>query len=72
MILDKAHALDTHGAAAGEQAPQLDSLAILAEVAPLMSVQGIQPSPFFHYRDHSQDVDQDPLYPLVPPGRVPK
>lgn len=27
--------------------------------------------PFFHYRDRSKDADPDPMYPLVPPGRVP-
>jgi hypothetical protein len=73
MRLDKAHGLDTHDAAAGvPQEPQLDTLAILPDVAPPMSAQGNPRSPFFHYRDHSRDVDEDPLYPLVPPGRVPK
>jgi hypothetical protein len=72
-ILDKAHALGTHDAAAGvPQEPQLDTLAILCDVAPPMSAHGNLSSPFFHYRDHSRDVDQDPLYPLVPLGRVPK
>lgn len=31
----------------------------------------LQESPFFYYRDHSADVDDDPLTPLTPPGRVP-
>uniref|UniRef100_A0A7S2EC35 HSF-type DNA-binding domain-containing protein n=1 Tax=Trieres chinensis TaxID=1514140 RepID=A0A7S2EC35_TRICV len=29
------------------------------------------PSPYFYYRDHSQEVDEDPLTPLTPPARVP-
>jgi len=31
----------------------------------------LAPYPFFHYVDHSQGHDQDPLSPLTPPGRVP-
>lgn len=31
----------------------------------------LQPSPFFYYRDHSGEVDNDPLSPLTAPARVP-
>lgn len=36
-----------------------------------VSQQALQPHPFFFYKDHSRDQDPDPLYPLVPPGKVP-
>jgi hypothetical protein len=31
----------------------------------------LQPAPYFLYRDYSREVDDDPLTPLTPPGRVP-
>lgn len=31
----------------------------------------LKPAPYFYYRDHSMEVDSDPLTPLTPPGRVP-
>ncbi|CAB9526333.1 shock factor protein [Seminavis robusta] len=73
--------LHTHDAAAGVPQKETDILAILADVAlPAMAGReqqaktaagSLQPYPFFHYKDHSRDVDPDPLYTLVPPGRVP-
>jgi len=29
------------------------------------------PAPYFYYRNRSHEVDEDPLTPLTPPGRVP-
>jgi len=34
-------------------------------------VREMKPYPFFFYRDHSLETDDDPLTPLTPPGRVP-
>lgn len=31
----------------------------------------IMPHPFYHYRDHSRDVNPDPLTPLTIAGRMP-
>lgn len=31
----------------------------------------LQPYPFYYYRDFSREIDEDPLTPLTPPGRVP-
>lgn len=31
----------------------------------------LKPYPFYYYVDHSRDVDDDPMTPLTPPGRVP-
>ena len=31
----------------------------------------LKPAPYFYYRDYSMEVDDDPLTPLTPPGRVP-
>eukprot|EP00957_Ditylum_brightwellii_P100067 7625788-Ditylum_brightwellii.AAC.1 len=35
------------------------------------STDDLMPSPFFHYRDHSEEEDDDPLAPLTPPGCTP-
>lgn len=37
--------------------------------APAESV--LRPAPYFYYTDRSQEIDDDPLTPLTPPGRVP-
>lgn len=53
-------------------APVVAAPAAVAPSAPPASVAGeLQPAPYFYYRDHSMDVDEDPLTPLTPPGRVP-
>ena len=31
----------------------------------------LQEAPFYYYREHSQDADDDPLVPLTPPGKTP-
>ena len=50
--------------------PQLQYLAPLPASAASNKPE-LKPFPFFHYRDHSQEEDPDPLTPLTFPGRVP-
>lgn len=76
---------DDHDAAAGSSPSPMDGIAALVQVSNMVPSANepttnsakvgeeteLQPYPFFYYRDHSRDADPDPLYPLVPPGRVP-
>ena len=68
------HPLSTDELAVGvPEEPKTENMAIIspsrADVP--TSEEAVDRSPFFHYRDHSQNEDPDPLCPLVPPGRVP-
>lgn len=54
-------------------APVVAVPSALAAPAPAKTedVRELQAAPYFYYRDYSMEVDDDPLTPLTPPGRVP-